>query len=266
MQQNDQAVLTECQGSVRKIILNRPGVYNAINRDLAAALHKAVREADEDASVRCVVITGTGRAFCSGQDLVEYGNRLDSDRPIELEQRLRDAYNPVVAAIRTMEKPVIASVNGVAAGAGFSLALACDLRIAAESASFIQAFINLGLVPDCASTFMLPRLVGVSRAMELTFTGRKVGASEALALGLVNRVVPDKDLPEATSELAQQLAAAPTRAIGLTKQAINAAWTNNLEAQLELEAKLQTPATRTADHREGVQAFFEKRRPLFKGR
>lgn len=265
MYTDDQVVLSEGRQGVMTITLNRPKVYNAINAELAVALHEALCRADEDASVRCVVITGTGRAFCSGQDLIEYGNRLDSDRPIELEHRLRDAYNPVVVAIRTMEKPVIASVNGVAAGAGFSLALACDLRIAAESASFIQAFINLGLVPDCASTFMLPRLVGVSRAMELTFTGRKVGASEALALGLVNRVIPDDDLPEATDALAQELADAPTRAIGLTKRAINAAWTNNLEAQLELEAKLQTPATRTDDHREGVRAFFEKRRPQFKG-
>ncbi len=265
MHADDQVVLAKCRDGVRTIILNRPKVYNAINRDLAVALHQAVREANEDASVRCVVITGTGRAFCSGQDLVEYGTRLNSDHPIELEHRLRDVYNPVIAAIRTMEKPVIASVNGVAAGAGFSLALACDLRIAADSASFIQAFIKLGLVPDCASTFMLPRLVGMSRAMELTFTGRKVDATESLALGLVNRVVPDADLPEATREFAQQLAAAPTRAIGLTKRAINAAWANTLEDQLELEAQLQTPATRTDDHREGVQAFSEKRSPRFKG-
>ena len=164
-----------------------------------------------------------------------------------------------------MEKPVVASVNGVAAGAGCSLALACDLRIASESASFIEAFINVGLVPDCGSTFMLPRLVGVSRAMELTFTGRRVKALEALEMGLANRVVPDKELPGEAVGFTQQPASMPTRAIGLTKRIINAAWTADLETQLELEARLQTPATRTDDHREGVQVFLEKRRSHFRG-
>jgi 2-(1,2-epoxy-1,2-dihydrophenyl)acetyl-CoA isomerase len=164
-----------------------------------------------------------------------------------------------------MEKPVVASVNGVAAGAGCSLALACDLRIAAESASFIQAFVNVGLVPDCGSTFMLPRLVGVSRAMELTFMGRRVHAEEALEIGLVNRIVPDGELPAETKNLTRELATLPTRAIGLMKRAINAAWTADLETQLDLEASLQTPASQTHDHREGIQAFLEKRRPRFEG-
>ncbi|GAG04005.1 unnamed protein product, partial [marine sediment metagenome] len=176
-----------------------------------------------------------------------------------------DEYNPIISRIRTMEKPVVASVNGVAAGAGCSLALACDLRVAAESASLIQAFINIGLVPDCGSTFMLPRLVGICQAMELAFTGRKVEAREALELGLLNRVVPDKELPGEAMGFAQQLAGMPTRAIGLTKRMINAAWTADLETQLELEARLQTPATRTDDHREGVQAFLQRRRPQFRG-
>ncbi|MBN2563586.1 MAG: enoyl-CoA hydratase/isomerase family protein [Phycisphaerae bacterium] len=263
-ERND-TVLVKSDGGVRTITLHRPDVLNAFNAELLAALGQAVCEADEDQTVRCVLLTGAGRAFCSGQDLAEYAGRFDSDDPIELEPRLRGQYNPIIARIRTMEKPVVASVNGVAAGAGCSLALACDLRIAGESASFIQAFINVGLVPDCGSTFMLPRLVGVSRAMELTLTGRRVTASEALGMGLVNRVVPDKELPGEAHRFTQQLAAAPTRAIGLTKRMINAAWTADLQAQLELEARLQTPATRTDDHREGLRAFLEKRRPHFKG-
>jgi len=265
MNKSDNSVLVESEAGVRTITLHRPDVLNAFNADLMAALGEAVREAEEDKAVRCVLLTGAGRAFCSGQDLAEYAGRLDSDDPLDLESRLRDEYNPIIAMIRKMEKPIVASVNGVAAGAGCSLALVCDLRIAGESASFIQAFINIGLVPDCGSTFMLPRLVGVSRAMELTFTGRRVKASEALEMGLVNRVVPDQELPGEAMGLAQQLANMPTRAIGLTKRMINAAWTADLQAQLELEATLQTLATRTDDHREGIRAFFGKRRPQFKG-
>ncbi|UCE60410.1 MAG: enoyl-CoA hydratase/isomerase family protein [Phycisphaerales bacterium] len=263
---NSQTILLQNCESVRTITLNRPNVLNAFNEELATALVEALRDAGQDESVRCLMITGAGRAFCSGQDLVEYADRLDGDKPIELEERLRDKYNPIILAIRTMEKPVLASVNGVAAGAGCSLALACDLRIASASASFIEAFINIGVVPDCGSTFMLPRLVGVSRAMELSFTGRRVLAQEALQIGLVNQVVADDELPGEAMNLAQKLASLPTRAIGMTKQAINTSWTADLDAQIELEARLQTPATRTQDHREGVHAFVEKRPPKFRGR
>ena len=265
MANDDRIILVKNEGGVRTITLNRPEVLNAFSGDLLAALGRAVRGAAEGKAIRCLVITGAGRAFCSGQDLAEYAGRLESSDPIDLEKRLRDEYNPIITSIRTMEKPVIASVNGVAAGAGCSLALACDMRIAAESASFIEAFIKVGLVPDCGSTFMLPRLVGMSRAMELAITGRKVPASEAVELGLVNRVVPDKELLAETMKLAEQLASLPTRAIGLTKRAINAAWTNEFKTQLELEAKLQALATLTDDHREGVRAFLEKRRPHFTG-
>jgi 2-(1,2-epoxy-1,2-dihydrophenyl)acetyl-CoA isomerase len=164
-----------------------------------------------------------------------------------------------------MEKPVVAAVNGVAAGAGCSLALACDFRIAAQSASFIEAFINVGLVPDSGSTFFLPRLIGIGRAMEMAVTGRKIKADEALAIGLVNRVVPDTELAAEVAKFAQQLASLPTRAIGLTKRALNAAWTADLEQQLDYEAMLQTTAGQTQDHREGVAAFLEKRPPRFQG-
>ncbi|MBN2560634.1 MAG: enoyl-CoA hydratase/isomerase family protein [Phycisphaerae bacterium] len=248
------------------ITLNRPDVLNAFNGDLIAATEQAVREADEDEAVRCLVITGAGRAFCSGQDLTELANRHESGEPIDLGQRLCKEYHPIIARIRTMEKPVLASVNGAAIGAGCSLALACDLRIAAESASFVEGFINVGLVPGSGSTFMLPRLVGVSRALELAFTGRKVPPSEALQMGLVNRVVPDAELRAESMKLAQKLAGQPTRAIGLTKRAINAAWTSDLTTQLDLEAELQAIASHTPDHRERVLAFIKKRDPRFDGR
>jgi len=238
---------------------------NALDNELLSALGKAVADAEKDKGVRCLVLTGAGRGFSSGQDLADVASRYTSAEPIELGSHLRDRYNPLIARLRTMEKPVVAAVNGVAAGAGCSLALACDLRVAAESAGFIEAFINVGLVPDSGSTFMLPRLVGVARAMELAFTGRKVTAAEALQIGLVNQVVPDAQLAEATQKLARKLASLPTRAIGLTKRAINAAWTNGLEAQLDYEAMLQTTAGQTKDHREGVTAFLEKRPARFVG-
>jgi len=262
---SEASVLVENDGAVRTIRLNRPNVLNAFNDDLLAGLGKAVREAERDESVRCLVITGAGRAFCSGQDLDAVKARRASPHPIELGHHLREFYNPMIQRLRTMEKPVIAAVNGSAAGAGCSLALACDLRIAAESASFIEVFINVGLVPDSGSTFMLPRLIGLSRAMELCFTGRKVLAAEALQIGLCNQVVADEKLTETTMELARRLAVLPTRAIGLTKRAINAAWSNDLATQLDYEAMLQTTAGQTHDHNEGVTAFLEKRKPSFKG-
>lgn len=258
-------LLIENDGAVRTLRLNRPDSLNAFDNELLSLLGKAVADAEKDKTVRCVVITGAGRGFSSGQDLADVSSRYKSDAPIELGSHLRDRYNPIINRIRTMEKPVIAAVNGVAAGAGCSLALACDLRIAGESASFIEAFVNVGLVPDSGSTFTLPRLIGVARSMEMAFTGRKVAAAEALSIGLVNQVVPDDQLADATKKLASKLASLPTRAIGLTKRAINAAWTSDLETQLDYEAMLQTTAGQTKDHREGVTAFLEKRPPKFTG-
>jgi 2-(1,2-epoxy-1,2-dihydrophenyl)acetyl-CoA isomerase len=213
---NRDDVLVANKSGVQTITLHRPDVLNAFDEGLLVALAAAIREAESEENVRCVVITGAGRAFCSGQDLAELADSYRKNEPIDLERRLREMYNPIIVCIRAMEKPVVAAVNGVAAGAGCSLALACDLRIAAESASFMEAFINVGLVPDCASTFMLPRLVGISRAMELAFTGRRVSAPEALQIGLVNQVVPDSELTTETTKLAEKLASLPTRAIGLT--------------------------------------------------
>lgn len=263
---DEQTILITDAQNIRTITLNRPDVLNAFNTDMLKALSKAVREADKDKSVRCLVLAAAGRAFASGQDLSEVADRYKSDEPIELGHHLRDYYNPMIEKIRNMEKPVIASVNGVAAGAGCSLALAADIRIASESASFLQAFIHVGLVPDSGSTFMLPRLIGVSRALEMAITGRKIKADEALRIGLVNRVVPDDQLAAETTKLAEKLATLPPRGIGLTKRAINAAWNNDLTTQLDYEAMLQTTAGQTDDHREGVIAFMEKRKPNFTGK
>lgn len=259
-------ILVRDEGSVRRIILNRPEVLNAFNEPTLVALLEALREAEEDDAIRCLVVTGAGRAFSSGQDLAVVGERYAAGRRMQFDRLLRDRYNPIITSIRTMEKPIVASVNGVAAGAGCSLALACDLRIAAESASFIQAFINVGLVPDAGSSYMLPRLIGVSRAMDMAFTGRRVSAAEALEIGLVNYVVADDALPVETTTLAQRLASMPTRAIGLAKRAINAAFNADLPAQLDREALLQGQAEQTQDHSEGIAAFTQKRTPNFQGR
>jgi len=259
-------LLIENTGAVRTLRLNRPDMLNAFNDELLAALGKQAKAAAKDEAVRCLVITGAGRAFCSGQDLDSVKQRMEDPKAAELGEHLRTLYNPLIDTLRTMEKPVVAGVNGVAAGAGCSLALACDLRVAAESASFIEVFINVGLVPDSGSTFTLPRLVGMGRAMEMAFTGRKVSAAEALQWGLVNQVVPDAELESATMKLAGKLASLPTRGIGLTKRAFNRAWTADLADQLAYEAMLQTTAGQTKDHLEGVKAFLEKRRPEFNGR
>lgn len=265
MTADQQSILISDAGQVRTITLNRPDVLNGFNMEMLIATSKAIRQAARDNAVRCLVIAASGRGFCSGQDLAEVAHQYQSDEPLELGAHLRKHYNPMITKIRTMEKPVIAAVNGVAAGAGFSLALACDMRIAGESASFIDAFVHVGLVPDCGGTFTLPRLVGAARAFEIAATGRKVKSAEAVAIGLVTRVVPDDELADAVKEYAAKLASLPPLAIGLTKRAMNKAWNSDLEAQLDYEAMLQTTAGRTHDHREGVAAFLEKRPPKFTG-
>jgi len=255
-------VLTALEGGVLTLTLNRPEVLNALNEQLTADLHVGLRFAERTPEVRCVVLTGAGRGFCSGQDLRE----RTGGEAVSYGDSLRRRYNPVILRMRTMEKPVIAAVNGVAAGAGCNLALAADLRIASERASFIEVFSRVGLVPDSGGTFTLPRLVGLGKALELAFTADPVDAHEALRLGLVNRVVPHDELMAHTLALATRLAQGPTRAFGLTKRAFNYALTASLEATLEYEAHLQEIAGRTADHREGVAAFLEKRQPRFEGR
>jgi len=246
------------EGEVQTITLNRPEVLNAFNRALHERLADALAQA-EDAEVRAVVITGAGRAFCVGQDLNEFGDASD------IRQHLRETYHPNVTAIRELPKPVVAAVNGPTAGAGLSLAAACDIRIAADTATFIPAFVNIGLVPDSGGTFFIHRLLGFARAFEWMTSGRRLGAAEAHAWGIVSEVVEAERLPGRASELAAALAAMPTKAIGMTKQLFEHAGTAALEDQLELEAELQTAAAASEDFREGVAAFLEKRQPRFKG-
>jgi len=251
---------TSRDGAVLTITLNRPDVLNALNRAMHDGLAAALKDA-RDPEVRAVVVTGAGRGFCVGQDLKEF-----SEASGEIADRLRGSYHPNIRALRALEKPVIASVNGPAAGAGLSLAAACDLRIASDSATFVPAFINIGLVPDSGGTFFIARLLGSARAFEWMTSGRRLAAAEAHGWGLVSEVVEADSLAERTAELAASLAVMPTRAIGMTKRLFAAAPTNTFEEQLELEAQLQSAATQSEDFREGVAAFLEKREPDFKGR
>jgi 2-(1,2-epoxy-1,2-dihydrophenyl)acetyl-CoA isomerase len=250
-------------GGVCTITLNRPDVLNAFNDALTTELGEALKNAEKDAAVRVIVITGAGRAFSSGQDLGDLKAKYVPGHVPHLGDDLRRRYNPIIRRMREMDKPIIAAVNGVAAGAGCSLALAADMRIASDQAAFIEVFINVGLIPDSGSTFMLPRLVGLGKAMELCMTGSKVDAAEALRLGIVNQVVPAAELEAATAKLAGRLAGLPGRAIAMTKRLLNQSHTSDLAAQLEAEAYDQETAGKTADHYEGVIAFLEKRKPNF---
>jgi 2-(1,2-epoxy-1,2-dihydrophenyl)acetyl-CoA isomerase len=265
VQLESDVLVVEQQGAVLILTMDRPDTLNALNRQLMLDLRAAFDAAASDASVRCVVLTGAGRGFSSGADLSDLQSMYAGPEPPSLGPYVRDLYSPLVLAIRRIEKPVIAALNGVAAGAGASIALACDLRLASERASIVEAFVRVGLIPDTGGTSILPLLVGLAKASELAFTGAKVDADEALRLGLVNRVVPADDLVSSTLAWAQELAALPTRAIGLTKRGFNQSLLPHLEAQLELEAQLMEEAGRTSDHREGVMAFLEKRKPAYSG-
>ena len=255
-------VETSRVGAVLTITLNRPDVLNALNGAAHKALAAALKEARAD-DVRAVVITGAGRGFCVGQDLTEL-HRADASGDIS--SRLRGTYHPNIKAIRALEKPVIAAVNGAAAGAGLSLACACDLRIASDQATFVPAFVNIGLVPDSGGTFFVTRLVGQARAFEWLCSGRRLTAAEAQQWGVVSEVAEANALAARAAEVASELAALPTRAIGMTKRLLDRAPTATLDDQLEWEAQLQAAATTTDDFREGVNAFLEKRPPDFHGR
>lgn len=261
-------ITVEQAGGVLTVTLNRPEAYNAFDEQMTVELSTAFKNAQRDDAVRCVVLTGAGRAFCAGQDLkeIEGHYRDDGEGPLDFGAHLRKRLNPLITRIRTLEKPVVASLNGVAAGAGASLAFACDLRIASKSAYFTMAFAAIGLVPDCGATLTLLQHVGYSKALELCWLGEKFSAEEAARCGLVNKVAEPEQLADATRELASTLAAMPTRGLGLIKRALGKAWTATLDDQLEYEAFLQQTAGLTQDHREGVRAFLEKRKPKFEGK
>jgi 2-(1,2-epoxy-1,2-dihydrophenyl)acetyl-CoA isomerase len=252
-------VLTQRDGGVLTITLNRPDVFNAFNLALHLALRAALQEA-ADPETRAVVVTGAGRGFCSGQDLKEF-----QEMPGSIRERLEETYHPNIRLIRELEKPVIAAVNGPCAGAGLSLAAACDVRIASDAATFVPGFIGIGLVPDSGGSWFLHRLLGFARAFEWMTSNRKLTAAEAHAWGLVSEVVEADGFVARTAELAAEHAARPTRGVGLTKQLFEHAYDASLEEQLALEAELQQEATGTADFAEGVTAFLEKRAPRFSG-
>lgn len=255
------SILYLINNGVAHIRLNRPDKFNSFNREMALAMQEALKNAAADKNVRAIYITGEGKAFCAGQDLSE---AINPDGP-GIQKIVREHYNPIVTLIRQIEKPIVCGVNGVAAGAGANIALACDVVLAAKSASFIQAFSKIGLIPDSAGTFFLPRLIGFQRASALMMLGDKVNADEALQMGMLYKVIADEQLQDEAVKTAETLAYMPTKGIGLTKRLLNESLINNLETQINREEIVQAEAGQTYDYNEGVKAFLEKRKPVFKG-
>jgi len=255
------SILTEEKNNVLVVILNRPEKLNCFNREMALQLITVLDKAENNNNVRAIVITGMGKAFCAGQDLSE---AIDPNGP-GIKKIVGEHYNPIILKIRSIEKPIIGVINGVAAGAGANIALACDIIYASKSASFIQAFSKIGLIPDSGGTYTLPRLVGFNLASALMITGDKLSADDAKNFGIVYKVFDEENLMELSIASAIKIAAMPTKAIGLTKRLLNKTYSNSLEQQLVLEKNLQIEAANTSDYKEGVNAFLEKRNPNFKG-
>lgn len=256
-------ILYDLADGIATLTFNRPEVRNAFNEVMAEEVQAALKGAERDEKARCLVITGAGQGFCAGQDLAALRDRGGE---VSFREHLLKTYNPIVTKLRSIEKPVIAAINGAAAGAGWGIALACDIRYASDTAKFRLAFGGIGLAPDSGTSFFLPRMIGLGRALELAYTNELLDANNALTLGLVNRVLASDQLMPATLELAHQLAQAPTRGLGLTKRAMNYALNAGLDEALDYEAHLQEIAGHTIDHQEGVRAFLEKRAPKFIGK
>lgn len=249
------------ENNIATISFNRPDKFNSFTQELAFDVQKALDECESSKVVRCIILKGEGKAFCAGQDLAE---ATDPQGP-PLQSIVGKHYNPIIERIRKIEKPIIAAVNGVAAGAGANIALACDIVIATQSAKFIQAFSAIGLIPDSGGTFFLPRLIGAQKALALMMTGDRITAQEAEQMNMIYKAVEDENFETFVAEFAAKIAKMPTKGLGLTKKAVNASFTNNLSQQLALEEELQTIAGSTYDFKEGTQAFLEKRKPTFKG-
>lgn len=249
------------EAQIGKIVLNRPDKFNSFNREMSLALQQAISECEKDKNVRAVLITATGKAFSAGQDLSE----ASGPDGMSIGKIVSEHYNPIILGIRTIAKPVVCAVNGVAAGAGANIALACDIVVAAKSATFIQAFSKIGLIPDSGGTFFLPRLIGMQASSALMLLGDKVSADEAKSMGMIYKVFDDDALLAEAYKIAETLSHMPTKGIGLTKELLNKSMTNSLEDQLRLEEKYQVQAGATHDFNEGVKAFLEKRKPVFSG-
>lgn len=260
-----ETILVDKKDQITRITLNRPASLNSFDEKMGEEFYAALKEAEKDEATRCLVITGAGRAFSAGEDVSGLRERYGGDSHPSLGDHLRKKYHPMILRIRHMEKPVIARINGIAAGSGASIALACDIRIASEEAGLKQAFIGVALVPDSGSSFFLTRALGPGRALELIMTGRTVGAKEAEKLGLVNQVVPAAELDAVVDDVAGKLAKGPTKALGLSKRVVNHVSRLDLHEALEYEAQNQDIAGRTRDHLEAVRAFLEKRKPNFSG-
>lgn len=259
---SDSLVKKHVDNNVAYLTLNRPEVFNSFNREMALALQRLLDDCEHDKNIRAIVITGSGKAFCAGQDLKEV---TTPELNPGFKKILEEHYNPIIDRIRNIEKPIIAAVNGVAAGAGANIALACDVVVASEYGGFIQAFSKIGLIPDSAGTYFLPRLIGFQKASALMMLGDKIGAEEAERIGMIYKVYTLEEFEKKVEELAVTLAKMPTKSLGMTKRLLNNSYTNDLNSQLKLESELQIVAAQSNDYKEGVQAFIEKRKPDFKG-